>query len=125
MSVNAREERFESVELFDKPALLTNSRINRDTVPQGFYCYDLRGSDYDPGKPVTVENSVMVNHAATVLTAEPIKFQKDKDFRRISGKLNFLGEHLDLVTFCEQNSLSLQPDNQKFQLRPASPDEVG
>lgn len=125
MSVNAREEQFEHIELFGKPALFTNSRINRASVPEGFHCYDLRGSDYDPGKPLTVEHSVAVNHAATVLTAEPVKFQKGKDFRRISGKLNFLGEHISLTTFCEVHGIALQPDNRTFTLRPASPDEVG
>lgn len=63
MSVNAREEEYEHIELFGKPALFTNSRIDRTTVPEGFYCYDLRGSDYDPGRPVTIENQVTVNHA--------------------------------------------------------------
>lgn len=125
MSVNAREEQFEHIELFGKPALFTNSRINRASVPEGFHCYDLRGSDYDPGKPLTVEHSVGVNHAATVLTAEPVKFQKGKDFRRISGKLNFLGEHISLATFCEVHGMTLQPDNRTFTLRPASPDEAG
>ena len=61
MSVNAREEEYEYVELFGKPALFTNSRIDRDTVPEGWYAYDLRGSDYDPGEPVTVEPKVGVN----------------------------------------------------------------
>ncbi len=125
MSVNAREEQFEHIELFGKPALFTNSRINRATVPEGFHCYDLRGSDYDPGKPLTVEHSVVVNHAATVLTAEPVKFQKDKDFRRISGKLNFLGENISLATFCDVHGMTLQPDNRAFTLRPASPNEAG
>ena len=125
MSVNAREEQFEHIELFGKPALFTDSRINRATVPEGFYCYDLRGSDYDPIKPVTVENAVAVNHAGAVLTTKPVKFQKDKDFRRISGKLNFLGESLDLAGFCKEHGLTLPPDNRKFILRPASPDEAG
>ena len=126
MSVNAREETFEHIELFGKPALFTNSRINRATVPEGFYCYDLRGSDYDPGKPIMVENSVVVNHAGTVLTADPVKFKAGTDDRRrISGKLNFLSECLDLAGFCAEHGLTLPPDNRKFILRPASPDEVG
>lgn len=125
MSVNAREEKYESIELFGKPALFTNSRIDRDTVPEGFHCYDLRGSDNDPGRPVTVEKSVGVNHAGTVLTTTPVKLQKDRDFRRISGKLNFLGEELGLSQFCEEHGLTLHPDNRTFTLRPASPDEVG
>ena len=45
MKVNARTEEFQHIEVFDKPALFTNGRIARDTVPKGWYCYDIRGSD--------------------------------------------------------------------------------
>ena len=48
MAVNARTEEFQHIEVFDKPALFTNGRIARDTVPEGWYCYDIRGSDDDP-----------------------------------------------------------------------------
>ena len=50
MAVNARTEKFQHIEVFDKPALFTNGRIARDTVPKGWYCYDIRGSDDDPGE---------------------------------------------------------------------------
>ena len=33
MAVNARTEEFQHIEVFDKPALFTNGRIARDTVP--------------------------------------------------------------------------------------------
>jgi hypothetical protein len=39
MAVNARTEEFQHIEVFDKPALFTNGRIARDTVPKGWYCY--------------------------------------------------------------------------------------
>ena len=78
MSVNAFTEEYEYIELFGKPGLFTNARIDRDTVPEGWYAYDLRGSDYDPGEPVTVEPSVVVNHAGTILTHEPISFPNSK-----------------------------------------------
>ena len=32
MAVNARTEKFQHIEVFDKPALFTNGRIARDTV---------------------------------------------------------------------------------------------
>ncbi len=38
MAVNARTDKFQHLEVFDKPALFTNGRIARDTVPQGWYC---------------------------------------------------------------------------------------
>ena len=50
MAVNAKTEMFDHIELFGKPALFTNFRIDRSTVPENWYCYDFRGSDSDPGK---------------------------------------------------------------------------
>ena len=50
MAVNARTEEFQHIEVFDKPALFTNGRSARDTVPEGWYCYDIRGSDDDSGE---------------------------------------------------------------------------
>jgi hypothetical protein len=124
MSVNAREE-YEYVELFGKPALFTNSRIDRATVPDGWYAYDLRGSDYDPGEPVTVELSVTVNHAGTILIHEPVTIPKE-GFRRLRGQLDFADAyHLTLRDFCEERGYHYPADNRKFSLRPASPDEAG
>ena len=40
-------EKYQAVELFGKPALFSNGRIDRDKLPEGLYAYDLRGSDYD------------------------------------------------------------------------------
>ena len=124
MSVNAREENYQQVELFGQPALFTNSRIVRSTVPDGFYCYDLRGSDRDPCKPVTIENIVAVNHAGAILAPKPITIPK-AGYRRLGGKLNFLGEYMTLSEFCEEHDLDLPPDDHKYILRPASPDEAG
>ena len=40
MSVDAFKEEFEHVELFNKPALFTNARIQRDSVLRGRFCYN-------------------------------------------------------------------------------------
>lgn len=101
MIENALTEEYEHIELFDKPALFTNSRINRSTVPDGWYCYDLRGTDSDPGAPVTLETTVRVNHAGTILSPIPIPFEEDKDYRVITEKINFLGEELTIPEFSE------------------------
>ena len=77
MSVNAREEQCGNVELFGKSALFTGSRIDRSTVPGASAATDLRGSNYDPGKPTTLENQIAVNHADTVPTAEPVTIPKE------------------------------------------------
>ena len=117
MSVNARKEKYEHIELFGKPALFTNSRIDRTTVPEGFCCYDLRGSDYDPGRPVTIENQVSVNHAGAVLTPEPVTIPQE-GFRRLRDNIHFLGESLTLADFCEEHEITLAPEF-------SNPDESG
>ena len=38
-------EKYQAVELFGKPALFSNGRIDRDKLPEGLYAYDLRGLD--------------------------------------------------------------------------------
>ena len=63
--------------MFDKLGLFSNGRIARDNLPEGVYCYDLRGSDYDPGDPVCVEERVVVNHAGSVLLTEPLELTED------------------------------------------------
>lgn len=63
---------YSPVMLFDKPMLFAESRVKREELPEGLYCYDLRGSDDDSGKPVALESSVAVNHAGSIIAAEPI-----------------------------------------------------
>ena len=46
---NETEEMYENIWLFSRPALFSNGRVDRDTLPKGLYAYDLRGHDDDPG----------------------------------------------------------------------------
>ena len=68
--------KYQEIEIFDVPGLFSNGRISPADIPEGMYCYDLRGSDDDPGMPVTVENHVAVNHAGSVITAKPLPLAK-------------------------------------------------
>ena len=125
MSVDAREESFEHIELFGKPVLFTNARIETSSVPDNWYCYDLRGSDRDPGRPAMLEALVVVNHAGSILSPEVIPFTKGKDYRSVKGKLNFLGEEMTLRQFCKHHDLTVPTELLKYKPRPASPDEAG
>lgn len=98
MSVNAHDETYELITLFGEPALFTNSRVERETVPQTMYCYDLRGSDYDPDKPTTAEHMVMVNHAGTVLVSRPL-LKNNEEVLRLGNNINFVGECVSLADF--------------------------
>lgn len=89
MSVNAMTEEYEHIELFGKPALFTNARVDTHTVPDGWHVYDLRGSDNDPGSPCTLEILVVVNHAGSIVVPEPISFPDNQDYREIGERWIF------------------------------------
>ena len=99
----ANDEQYQEIELFDKPGLFSNGRIVRDNLPEGVYCYDLRGSDYDPGEPIYVENRVGVNHAGAVILAEPLELPKEGYLRLTEEEgLNFVGGFSTLAQFLQE-----------------------
>lgn len=96
------DEQLQEIEIFDKPGLFSNSRLRDEDVPEGLYRYDLRGSDYDPGQPILVEKTVIVNHAASVLMAEELDLGADGRLELGEEGLNFTGGLLTVREFMEE-----------------------
>lgn len=96
------DEQLQEIEIFDKPGLFSNSRLRDEDVPEGLYRYDLRGSDYDPGQPILVEKTVIVNHAASVLMAEELDLGADGRLELGAEGLNFTGGLLTVREFMEE-----------------------
>ena len=91
---------YEEVEIFDQPALFDNGRIDAATIPDGLFRYELRGSDDDPGSPATVEMKVVVNHAGTIITTNPLTIPEE-GFLPLTEEngLNFLGGEMTMQEF--------------------------
>lgn len=96
------DEQLQEIEIFDKPGLFSNSRLRDEDVPEGLYRYDLRGSDYDPGQPILVEKTVIVNHAASVLMAEELDLGAGGRLELGEEGLNFTGGLLTVREFMEE-----------------------
>ena len=125
MSVNIFRDEMQHAQLFGKPVLTTNWLIPRETVPDGWFCYDMRGTDRDPSAHAELVNYTSFDHSGTVLSPKPLKRSATKVRRIGKGDYFLHGETLDLEGFCEEYGLDL-PDNPiKFEMRPASPDEAG
>ena len=89
--------------MFDKPGLFSNGRIARDDLPEGVYCYDLRGSDYDPGEPVCLEEQVVVNHAGSVPLTESLELAENVRLMLTEEEgLNFVGGFSTLAQFLQE-----------------------
>lgn len=69
--VNAYDGDYEAFEILGHDALFSNYRIDRSTVPDGLYAYDLR--DDNDGIANEVRNTITVNHFGTVITRYPIQ----------------------------------------------------
>ena len=92
--------KYQEIEIFDIPGLFSNGRIDTADIPEGLYRYDLRGSDYDPGDPVTVEERVVVNHAGSILTAKPLDIPEGGSLRLTEDEgLNFVGGEITAYQF--------------------------
>ena len=99
---NLLNEELQEIEIFDKPGLFSNGRLRDEDVPDGLYRYDLRGSDYDPGQPITVEKTVVVNHAASVLMAEELDLGAEGRLELGEEGLNFTGAELTVREFMKE-----------------------
>lgn len=86
--IHYSETDFQKIEVNNIPALFTNARVDRDSLPKGYYAYDIRSSDRRDF--ATIEPFVMVNHTGTILTQQTIKMTKG-DYTPIKDH-NFLGE---------------------------------
>ena len=103
MNYDAQKVTYQEVTIFDRPALFTECRIDRTTVPEGVYRYELRHGDADWGEPIELSRSLMVNFYGTVLTREPFQLPIDGWIPLESGSLSFLdGE-------CLRCTLSISP----------------
>lgn len=58
---NAGKENFELAMLDDYVVLYTGSRIDRNTVPENLFCYDVRHDDDCQGIACEVKPHVLVN----------------------------------------------------------------
>ena len=73
----------------------TNLRVDRKTVPNGWYAYDIRHGD--SGSFCTIEPYVIVNHAGTFLTRTKVHMTStgitNKPCRHLSGRGGYTFEN--------------------------------
>lgn len=86
---NAMTAAFEEVTVYGPPALFTSLRIDRSTVPEGLYLYELRHADEDWGDPCQLARGILVNHYGTILTREPIQLPIEGWLNLNPGDFNF------------------------------------
>lgn len=77
---DARKETYEEIEIFDTLALFSAGRIQKDSVPEGFYCYEVRHDDECMGIPCELSFHILVNFWGTVISK--VLLIRDDECRR-------------------------------------------
>ena len=96
--INANETGYERFEILGRDALFTSLRIDRKSLPEGLYAYELRDCDDCSGDPCEVRSFVLVNHWGTVIVKEPIE-GADEGITLDENDYNYLGEEMTLEEF--------------------------
>lgn len=74
--LNVTTEQYDLTEIDWRIVLFTNMRLDRNTVPERLYCYDVRDSDNLDGSVAEIKSHVMVNRRGTILSHEPFPLNK-------------------------------------------------
>ena len=70
-------ELFQKVSVCGIPCEFNDMRIDRSTVPEGKYQYEVADDDESSGDPARVQPGVMVNFFGTLVCDEPLPLGKD------------------------------------------------
>lgn len=71
-SLNAKDVYWKPIEVLGKKGLFTNVRVDKDTIPKGYYVYEMRHADNDWCEPVEIGLGILVNFFGTLLVKEPL-----------------------------------------------------
>jgi hypothetical protein len=117
MPINATTAVFKPIDLFSKPALLTTKPIDRSTVPEGLFAYDVQHCDKG-GVFATIEKSIVDNCAGTVITSEALDFGEGEriPLNIERGGLNIFPVHEctavdELLEYARREDVRRLPDN--------------
>jgi hypothetical protein len=69
---DSAEITFAEIEFAVRPALYSECRIAKETIPKGLYRYEVRHADNDCCDPASVHKGVLVNFHSTLITTREL-----------------------------------------------------
>lgn len=77
MRLDYRTEKFQKVSVCDISCDFSDMRIDRSTVPEERYQYEVAGDDDSGGDPARVQRGVLVNFFGTLISDVPLPLGRD------------------------------------------------
>ena len=103
VQTQADQIRYQLMEIANQEALFSNGRFDRDSLPEGLFCYDIRDDSY--GNAARLEPSVVVNHFGSIVTRQPIEFPAEGYIDLIENDdWTFEGSEMTLAEFMQRET---------------------
>ena len=103
VQTQADQTRYQLMEIANQEALFSNGRFDRDSLPEGLFCYDIRDDSY--GNAARLEPSVVVNHFGSIVTRQPIEFPAEGYIDLIENDdWTFEGSEMTLAEFMQRET---------------------
>ena len=80
MRINAGEIVMGEVSFQGVPALFSELRLDRSTIPKNLHVYEMRHADDDCFRPAQIAKGVWVNFYGTLLTTRPLRMPDEGIF---------------------------------------------
>ena len=115
MSVNIYEAELQNVWLFGQSVLYTTQPVPRREVPEGWYCYDLRGTTADPERPRELVDRTGQNFADSILSAVPLMRGRTQS-KLVQDNFWLTAVPATLADFCAEEGVPCpEPPEKAFQ----------
>ena len=124
LQINIYKDNMLGARLFGAPVLYSTQPIPREDVPQGWYCYDLRGTARHPDEPHALVDMAEENHTGSILSYLPLKKARSQ-FRLVKDMFQMTGTNPSLAEFCAEEKIRCPETPVRHQLCPASLGEAG
>ena len=112
--VHVLKESFEEITIFGFPAIFTPLRIDRNSIPKGYYMYDVRHDDLGLDEPIQIGNFILVNYLGSVITREKLTLDSE----------GFLDLYQDDITYTEGKCKNMEEFMKAYPPRRVTKDRV-
>lgn len=113
MNVSIYEDELQNVWLFGQSVLYSTQPIPREEVPDGWYCYDLRGTVENPSRPYELVGQAGQNFAGSILSAVPLMRGRTQS-KLVQDNFWLTAVPATLADFCAEEGIPCPqpPENQ-------------
>ena len=98
MRYDAAKITYDDIALLGVPALFTECRIDRTTIPPQLHLFEIRHEDEDWGRPCQLAKGILVNFYGSILVRDPFVLPE-------SGYLDFDAEDLRYLDTVDSSDL--------------------